>query len=92
MIRNVVLEKNEISVLISADSDLIPAIDFIREYNPNHKIFVYFPPNRFSFDLKSKANNTMKLENHYQRLKNSILPDEIILSNGYVIRRPQRWK
>jgi len=92
MIRNVVLERNDISVLVSADSDLIPSIDFIREYDPNHKIFVYFPPNRYSFDLKNKANNIIKLEYHQQRLQNSVLPDEIILQNGYVVKRPDKWR
>lgn len=61
MIRDVVLDKCEGSVLISADSDLTPAIDFIREYKPNHQIFVYFPPNRFSYDLKQRANSSIHL-------------------------------
>jgi len=62
MIRNVILEKCDISILVSADSDLTPPIDFIREFNPRHKIFVYFPPARFSFDLQAKADNYVKIK------------------------------
>lgn len=62
MIRDVLLDKCDLSVLISADRDLIPPIDFIKEYKPNHKIFVYFPPNCFSFDLRQKATNNIRLE------------------------------
>lgn len=91
MIRDVVLDKCDLSVLISADSDLIPPIDFIKEYKPNHKIFVYFPPNRFSFDLRQKTTNYIRLENHEIKFKDSQLPNEIKLPNGYTLKRPESW-
>jgi len=92
MIRDVVLNKCEISILVSADSDLIPSIDFIREYKPTHKIFVYFPPDRISFDLKSSVNKYIKLENHLPKFQSSMLKDKIKLPNGYIIERPSKWK
>jgi len=91
MIRDVVLGNCDISILVSADSDLIPPIDFIREIKPNHKIFVYFPPNRFSYDLKQKSTNYILLENHELKLKDSQFPDEIKMPNGYILRRPSKW-
>ncbi|MGQ9799269.1 MAG: NYN domain-containing protein [Ignavibacterium sp.] len=92
MIRDVVLDKCDLSVLISADSDLIPPIDFIKEIKPSHKIFVYFPPNRFSYDLKQKATNYIRLENHELKFKESQFPNEIKLSNGYILIRPLKWR
>ena len=91
MIRDVVLNRCDISILISADSDLIPPINFINEYKPQHKILIYFPPNRFSYDLKNKASNVIKLENHEEKFINSLLPDEIELPNKYVLKRPKHW-
>jgi uncharacterized LabA/DUF88 family protein len=91
MIRDVVIDRCDISVLISADSDLVPPIEFIKEYKPSHKIFVYFPPNRFSYDLTKKAVNIVKLENHESKFKTSLLDDEIKLSSGFVIKRPAHW-
>jgi uncharacterized LabA/DUF88 family protein len=92
MIRDIVLDHCDISVLISADSDLIPPINFINELKPKHKIFVYFPPSRFSYDLKQKATHFISLENHELKFKASIFPDEVILPNGYIIKRPDKWK
>lgn len=92
MIRDIVLDQCDISVLISADSDLIPPINFINELKPKHKIFVYFPPSRFSYDLKQKANNFISLENHELKFKDSVFPDEIYLPNGYALKRPDKWK
>ena len=91
MIRDVVLNRNDVSIIVTADSDLTPPIDFIRELKPLHKILVYFPPNRFSYDLKQKADNYLKLENHYDKFKNAILPSEITLKNGYILKRPDKW-
>jgi len=34
MIGDVVFDKCDISILVSADSDLIPPINFIKEFNP----------------------------------------------------------
>lgn len=92
MIRDIVLDQCDISVLVSADSDLIPPINFINELKPKHKIFVYFPPSRFSYDLKQKASNVISLENHELKFKDSVFPDEVYLSNGYHLKRPDKWK
>ncbi|MFZ2322804.1 MAG: NYN domain-containing protein [Ignavibacteriaceae bacterium] len=92
MIRDVVLDECDVTVLISADSDLIPPIDFINEIKPKHKIFVYFPPSRFSYDLKQKATNYISLDNHELKFKDSLFPDEINLSNGYKLKKPDKWK
>jgi uncharacterized LabA/DUF88 family protein len=91
MIRDCVLNRSHIAILISADSDLIPPINFIKEYNPIHKIITYFPPGRFSFDLKNKSHVCIKLENHESKFKQAILPNEIQLHNGYVLKKPDKW-
>lgn len=91
MIRDVVLKKCHLSILVSADSDLIPPIDCIKEIDPLHKIIVYFPPGRFSYDLKNKSSNSIKLESHQLKFENSMLPEEIELPNGYKFGRPKKW-
>lgn len=93
MVKDVVLDKCDISILISADSDLVPPIEFIREFNPKHKIITYFPPNRYSSNLNQLSNNTIKLDGCFIQFENSILPEEIILKEtGYKIKRPDKWK
>lgn len=92
MIRDVVQEKCDSSILVSADSDLIPPIEFIREYKPSHKIYAYFPPKRFSFDLSNKAEKFIKLERHHDKFQDSVLSERVTLENGFVIERPDSWK
>ncbi|MEK6781991.1 MAG: NYN domain-containing protein [Bacteroidota bacterium] len=91
MISDVVNNKCDISILVSADSDLIPPIEFIREFKPSHKIFVFFPPKRSSFDLSSLCDLYIKLERHEAKFASSILPDEIDNGKGYKIKRPEKW-
>ena len=90
-IRDVVLKKCNLSIIITADSDLIPPIDCIKEISPLHKIMVYFPPDRFSYDLKNKAANFIKLESHKDKFEKSMLPENITLINGYNFSRPIKW-
>lgn len=93
MVKDVVQDKCDISILISADSDLVPPIEFIREYNPKHKIITYFPPNRFSNNLDQLSNKIIKLDSCFLQFENAVLADEIILKeNGYKIKRPDKLK
>ena len=91
MIRNVILDKCDISILVSADSDLLPAIHLIRELSPNHKILVFFPPNRYSADLHQHCDVSINLTRYEYRFKTSLLEAEFLLPNGYKIVKPITW-
>jgi len=91
MISDVIYDVCDITILVSADSDLVPPIDFIRSYKSGHKIFIYFPPNRFSSNLNAFANKTKKLDGATVEFSNSILPDNIKLPNGFILKRPNKW-
>ncbi len=92
IIRNVVFNKCDTSIIVSADSDLLPAIHFVREFDPSHKIFVYFPPNRYSSDLKNHSDAYKSLDRFETRFKRNLLPENITLPNGYVVKRPKKWQ
>ena len=81
----------DVSVLVSADSDLIPPIELLREIKPKQKVIVFFPPRRFSNNLNDIANATKNLEGAKMMFENAMLPDEITLQSGYVIKRPMKW-
>lgn len=91
MISDVVNDICDISILVSADSDLIPPIEFIRNFKPTHKIYVYFPPARFSSNLNAIANNTKKLDGSNIAFANAQLPNEITTARGFVISKPSKW-
>lgn len=92
MIKGVITKSNDITVLVSADSDLVPPIKLIKEIDPLHQIHVYFPPERNSADLRQLSDRVVKLSNYEQRFKKSLLPDSITLPNNYVLKRPKKWK
>jgi uncharacterized LabA/DUF88 family protein len=90
MLADVYQQKCDLSVLISADSDLVPPIERIRELKSAHKIITCFPPNRFSFDLKKWSNGTKVLIN--QTLYEAcLLPEKVTLPDGYELNRPAKW-
>ena len=90
MLADVYQNRCDITLLISADSDLVPPIERIKEYAPEHKVITFFPPNRHSFDLQRWSNGVKTLTNK-QLYEKSMLPDEIPLPSGYVIKRPAKW-
>lgn len=92
MITDVVQDRCDVTLLLSADSDLLPPLEFIREYKPHHKIFVYFPPCRHCANLRAICNSSKDLGGANTIFDQAILPESIELSNGYIVKRPEKWK
>ncbi len=81
----------DIVIIVSADSDMIPAIDLARE--AGKKVFIYFPPNHKSSNLRILAGmRPTWLERYEGRFKNAMLPDRITLKNGFELRIPEPWR
>lgn len=91
MIKDVVQNECDLTILVSADSDLVPPIKTIKALNPSHPVHVYFPPNKYSNDLRDQANLFLKLSRYEHRFKKAKLPNVVTLKNGNVIRKPQKW-
>ncbi len=91
MISDVFNNRCDISIIVSADSDLVPPVKLIREIKPNHKVFVYFPPKRFSSELNELADSSVNLEAHRLKFEESVLPDRLKLSNNVMITKPLKW-
>ena len=91
MLTDVFNKRCDVTMIISADSDLIPAIERIKEINPNHKIIVCFPPNRHSFNLQKWSNGIKNLIDK-KLYEESMLPESVILSDGFILNRPNKWE
>jgi len=91
MLADVYQKRCDVTLLISADSDIIPSIKCIREIAPAHKIIVCFPPNRYSSNLEKWSNITKILANK-TLYEDCILPDTLTLSDGFILKCPDKWK
>lgn len=80
----------DVAILISGDSDLVPAIKAVSEINSKKQITPCFPPKRHSNEIRGLTKGILHVTE--TDLRNCQLPDEIRMPNGYVIKRPQRWK
>jgi len=75
--------------LISADSDLVPAIEKFKMSFPTKRIIVYFPPGRSSKDLQKHCHICRKI--FRKTLEKSQFPDKLTNRHGYIIQRPLQW-
>lgn len=78
------------AMLISGDSDLVPPIKAIHQNFENKRVFVAFPPNRFNKSVKIVAKGSLVIGN--TKIRESQLPDEVVKSDGFVLKKPERWE
>lgn len=80
----------DVALLISADSDLSPAIRAIKELFPEKRLVVAFPPERYSVELTKHAHAYINIGR--AKIAKSIFPDRIQKADGFVLHRPVSWK
>lgn len=84
-----IMDKYDKAIILSGDSDLVPAIQATKNLHPNKIIGVLFPPNRKTFTLVDFSDFHMKIgEKH---LKSAILPNPYTLKDGTTISQPTSW-
>lgn len=71
----------DVIVLVSADTDLIPPLDFILKNFKDKKVKVYFPPSNNSFNIHSfmtaHKSGIIYLEKNATKFANAIMPDVV---------------
>ncbi len=100
LIKDAFLNQFDKAFIFSADTDLIPAIQIVREYFDNKKTIVgslqtwNWENNEFIFpkieDLR-KASNSELLRIHFSKLKKHLLPESIIGLDGKLIKIPKGY-
>lgn len=76
-------------VLVTGDTDLIPAMLAARRLRPHKQVWVLFPYQRFNVDLRQAAHGSLKIKR--QQYARHQLPDPVQLPDGTVIRKPAGW-
>lgn len=88
LVADALRDRFDLAILITADSDLKPAIAAVRANAPNKYIFVAAPPGRWGHarDLRPR------LEIRPGRVGRCLLPEEVIDGYGAIVaRRPERY-
>ncbi len=82
----------DVAIVVSADSDMIPAIELALESKT--KVFIYFPPFHHSNSMQNiSISRVINLERYESRFRQCILPDTVHLSlANYDLNIPQKWK
>jgi uncharacterized LabA/DUF88 family protein len=78
------------AMIVSADSDLCPAIRAVRRLHPAAKIVAAFPPARRSDDLRNEADASFTIAE--RKLAQSLLPTVVHGPDGKPFPRPVKWQ
>lgn len=92
MLVDLFTKRCDITIVVSADSDMIPSVEIIKGFAPEHPVHVFVPPTQKTYALASKCDNIVWLEHYKARFVQSSLPEEVILPNGHKLTRPENWK
>lgn len=78
------------ALIVSGDSDMMPAIRSVRRISPGTRIVAVFPPRRSSYDLQQSADATLhiwdKVPERHQ------LPNTVSFPTGTTVTRPSYWR
>jgi Uncharacterized conserved protein len=89
-----VYQKNcDITIVVSADSDMIPAIELARQQHQT--VYIYFPPNQYSnhLALMSAGGKPIQLQRYESRFRKSLFPDIVhLMTANYDLQIPEEWK
>lgn len=87
-------DKTDLIVLVSADSDLVPPIEYVIKNFPQKRVKIFFPPCRKSTDLmsmmKKNGEKVVFLDTNELKFKKSIMPRHVDIG-GNTADIPTTW-
>jgi len=82
-------DRFDTALLISGDSDFVPAIRALKRLFPQKLVVVFFPPSRFSAQLKNAVDIQFTIGR--RTLAKSQFPDKVAKTDGHILERPREW-
>ena len=82
-------DRFDVALIVSGDSDLVPAIESVKIRYPDKRLIVAFPPKRRSYDLEAAAHSSFSILN--SQIRASRLPNPVVTSEGIELRAPMGW-
>ncbi len=82
-------DKCDEAVIISGDTDLLPAVKMCKKVRPDMPIFFIFPYQRKNDVLANQANASFSIKpDTYKRCQ---FPDPFVYANGKTVQKPFHW-
>lgn len=78
------------AIILSGDSDQLPAIRAVKKNFPSKKFGVIIPPEKTAEHLKRESDFHRKIK--LTHLKSSLIEDPFIFPDGLTINCPENWK
>jgi uncharacterized LabA/DUF88 family protein len=78
------------AIIVSGDTDLIPAMKAVRSTFPQKQIGVIIPIGKSSNDMLKQADFRFKMRERH--LASSRFPDQVVLPDGSTLDCPPKWK
>lgn len=92
LVHNCVKDNCDVSVLISGDNDLLPPVRYINKYYPDHRIHIYYPPNRNKSNLHDYSfTKPIHLKFSKEVLLRSKLDKHYKFDDGSISIIPPEW-
>lgn len=89
LVEDAALDRFDTALLVSADSDLSPAVRSVKRIDAAKRIIAAFPPKRRSGDLAAQADGAFTIGD--AKLRHAQLPEKVQVDQGVVIERPAHW-
>jgi uncharacterized LabA/DUF88 family protein len=91
MITDAYQDQYDVALLVSGDSDLVGPVQAVRRFFPNKRVIVAFPPKRHNASLEPPVSSASFVIGR-AKFAQSQFTDEIVRADGYVLKRPGKWK
>ena len=90
IVRDALRDDFDLAILITRDTDFVPAIRMVKAECPEKIIILARPPGGGKWaELKNECHRTMKLK--ASRLARCQFPDEVVTAAGAILRRPPEF-
>jgi uncharacterized LabA/DUF88 family protein len=89
LVEDAVADEYDTAIIISADSDLCPAVRSVRRLSPTKRIVAAFPPRRQSGELQRATDGSFTIGD--AKFRQAQLPASVTTVAGVVLSRPSHW-
>ena len=93
IVKDAVDDKCDRLIVVSGDSDLVPAVKAVKLITPNKKVIVYIPANNrvrgAARELRKSSDSHKTLP--YNLLSKAQFSDQLTDSEGEIIQKPEAW-